>query len=58
MPVLRNAIKFGLIFIYGVDYIGLIKIKIKLLFCNLRKYAPCYACQHMLLSCARITEKW
>jgi len=32
MPVMRNAIKFGLRFITGMDYTGLIKIKIKLTF--------------------------
>jgi len=44
MPVLRDAIKFGLRFISGMDYIGLIKIKIKLI-C----FAICISVHHVML---------
>jgi hypothetical protein len=35
-----------------------LRSKLNYCFAILHKYAPCYACQHMLISCARITEKW
>jgi len=41
---LRNAIKFGLRFIYGIDYIALVKIKIKLI-C----FAFCISVHHVML---------